>query len=133
MKPDKKEICLTEESILSDIQNSFTTFYPFLKIEFLQADSPYTSLKSASMHTFTPLKQLTKINRAQNINVDNERTVAEVSNDFENLLGLTIAVSRKSGKVWNVISVTESWTLESQNTAAQYISAIMTAPPELDQ
>jgi hypothetical protein len=43
-------------------------------------------------------------------------------------LGVIVQVSRKSGNVWNVISITEGWTLESQNSAGEFISSEMTMP-----
>ncbi len=43
------------------------------------------------------------------------------------MLGLYIQVFGKSGNVWNVISFTDSWTLESHNKAAEFISAEMAA------
>jgi hypothetical protein len=38
-------------------------------------------------------------------------------------------VSRKSGNVWNMISVTDGWTLESQNSAGEFISSQMALTP----
>lgn len=56
-----------------------------------------------------------------------ERTVAEVEKDFRELLGVQIKVCRKSGNVWNEITLTDNWTLKSQNTAGEFISTEMTA------
>ena len=36
-------------------------------------------------------------------------------------------VFRKSGNIWNAISLTDSWTLESQNEAGEFISTEMSA------
>ena len=45
------------------------------------------------------------------------------------LLGLNAKISRKSGKVWNAISLTKGWTLERQNAAGEYVSEIMREQP----
>ncbi|MCW3106453.1 MAG: hypothetical protein JWQ09_959 [Segetibacter sp.] len=130
MNRDKKEIVLTNDSVLMDIQNAFTTLYPFLKIDFLQTCSPSRSVRSILMHPLTSLKQLKNINTSQKINIDINRTVAEMSSDLESALGLVVEVSRKSGNVWNVISLTDSWTLENQNAAGKFICSEMASPKQ---
>jgi hypothetical protein len=42
-------------------------------------------------------------------------------------------MSRKSGNVWNVISVTDGWTLENQNASGQFISSVMAGPSKKSQ
>ena len=133
MKPDKKEILITGECILKDIQNTFSAFYPFLKIEFLESNARSKSQRRITVHSHTSLNKLKNIHEPQKISVENNRTVAEVSKDLENSLGLVVEMSRKSGNVWNVISVTDGWTLENQNASGQFISSVMTVPFRGDQ
>lgn len=130
MNNDKKEIFITKDSSLMDIQSAFSAFFPFLKIDFLQPDTVSKSLRGITIHPQTSLKSLTDINTPKIINVDNCRTVSEICDDFKHTLGYTVEVSRKSGKVWNVISVTDGWTLEGQNSAGKHISSLMSAPPD---
>lgn len=129
MNSNKKEILITKDSILVDIQSAFTAFFPFLKIDFLQPNTLSKSSKNLTVHPHTALKSLSNINTPKKINIDNGRTVSEVCDDFKNALGFAVEVSRKSGNVWNVISVTEGWTLESQNAAGKFISSVMAVPP----
>lgn len=122
MNTNKKEILITSDSVLRDIQNTFAAYFPFLKIEFLQTDKRSKSSRSITINPNTSLKNL---NSLQKINIDNTRTVSEVANDLKTALGFPVEISRKSGNVWNVISVTNGWTLESQNSAGKFISSEM--------
>jgi hypothetical protein len=133
MNNNKNEILITSESVVINIQNTFTTHFPFLKIEFLRPDKLSKSVRSITVDPNTSLKNLNNINTPQKISIDNNRTVSEVCKDFENALGLFVEVSRKSGNVWNVISVTEGWTLQNQNAAGEYISSVMAVPSKNDQ
>ena len=130
MNPIKKEILITKDSVLIEIQNTFTGFFPFLKIEFLLTNSSSKSPRSITVHPQTSIRHLQNINIPQKINIDSARTVLEVSEDFKNLLGFPVEFSRKSGNVWNVISVTDGWTLERQNSAGKYISSVMAVPQD---
>jgi hypothetical protein len=129
---NKNEILITSESVLLNIQNTFTAFFPFLKIDFLRPSSLSAPSRSNTVDPNTSLKNLNNISTPQKINIDNSRTVSEVCNDFETALGFMVKVSRKSGNVWNVISVTDGWTLKNQNAAGEYISSVMTVAPKKD-
>lgn len=122
----KKEILITKDCFLVDIQNTFAAFFPFLKIDFFQPDTLSKMSRSSRIDLKTSLKNFGGI--PKKINVDNNRSVSELCNDFKNALGFVVEVSRKSGNVWNVISVTEGWTLEDQNAAGEYISSVMDVP-----
>lgn len=124
METINSEIVLKPDSLISDIQSQFNSLYPFLKIEFLKNNSP-TSGKSLIVNTIYRLKDLSNFSTTQKINVDKTRTVAEIAADCINKIGLSVQVLRKSGNVWNLISLTDSWTLENQNDAGAFISSEM--------
>lgn len=79
---------------------------------------------------WTSLKKVTNAELTYRIDINDRRTVAEISHEFEHKLGVIVQVSRKSGNVWNVISITEGWTLETQNSAAEFISSQMAMPSD---
>ena len=124
MELDYKEILINNDSELGDIQNEFSTCYPFLKIDFFVKGNGTQSRKTIVLDPRTPLQQLGNIT-PRKIDINRHRSVSEISNDFEEMLGVIVQVSRKSGRVWNTISVSDSWTLQSQNIAGEYISAEM--------
>jgi hypothetical protein len=128
MEVDNNKISISNSSIVVDIQKAFNTLYPFLRIDFVKTDTTGKAFKSSKIDSNTPLKQLIKLDAQQEVDVSNNRTIAEVANDFEQVLGIMVQLSRKSGNVWNEISLTDSWTLKSQNAAGEFISSEMAKP-----
>lgn len=119
---------MTRDSHLADIQNAFNLFYPFLKIEFSTNTKGIFAFKKHKLNPETSLNGIAILSEPVTLNVDEDRTIAEVEVDCMELLGLSIQVFRKSGNVWNVISLTDSWTLASQNKAGEFISTEMAIP-----
>ncbi len=128
MKQENKSINITNDSLISDFQHLFSMYYPYLKIEFLQIDPTAKKIKSIILDSTISLNQLKSIGFTKTINISNDITIRELSHDLENILGVMVQVLRKSGNVWNVISLTNEWTLENQNAAGLYISSKMHIP-----
>ena len=128
MEFKNKEILINNESLLMDIQGAFSARYPFLKIDFLETDKATKTPKSTKLDPRTSLKKIVNVGATYKIDINDRRTVSEISHEFANKLGVIVQVSRKSGNVWNIISITEGWTLESQNSAGEFISSEMTMP-----
>ena len=124
MQKKIKEITITRDTVVRDIQNEFAIFYPFLKIEFSRKESGVL-YKNHKVNSDTLPSRISNLSGPLKLNVDEERTIAEVENDCQKLLGLSIQICRKSGNVWNAISLTNSWTLQSQNMAGEFISTEM--------
>jgi len=124
METNNKEILINNDSLIRDIQYEFSACYPFLKIEFLEKDRNAKNGRSVLLAPNIPLKQLASIH-PRKIDINKNRTVAEVSGELQSALGVTVQVSRKSGNVWNAISISDSWTLQSQNVAGEFISGQM--------
>ena len=116
----KKEILVNDDSLWSDLQSSFSDYYPYLKIEIIQhRHRPHRNNTSSPITWLTPIIA----NEACIIDINENKTVTDVLNDFKNMLGLVIQISRKSGNVWNIISITCEWTLKRQNAAGEFICA----------
>lgn len=125
MQLNNKEILLLNDSSVMDIQDAFTNLYPFLKIDFFEIDRSAKTLKSVKIDPKTYLNQLANLKMQYTIDIHKNRTVSELSHALEHALGVIVQISRKSGNVWNMISVTDGWTLENQNTAGEFISSQM--------
>lgn len=123
----KKEISISNDSLIKDIQHEFSACYPFLKIEFFATANKEQKGRSTLLDPCTSLKQVANVN-PQKIDINRQRSVAEVSHDFQDTLGVIVQVSRKSGNVWSAISISDSWTLQSQNDAGEFISSQMAIP-----
>ena len=127
MKANSKEIKITSDSLVMDIQKSFNLFYPYLKVEFSTNPQGILSLKNHVVTPETNVGKITKIPASVTIDLNEDRTIYEIEQDFAKQLGLLLQVFRKSGKVWNEISLTDTWTLDSQNKAGEFISTEMAA------
>ena len=128
-KPDmealKREISIDNETFLKDIQSSFNAYYPYLKIEFWELKKTFLKPGIKNNHYSMQVKDVSYLPQPIHIDVSEEQTIGEVIRDFKNKSGTNIDVYRKSGNVWNMISLTESWTLKSQNNAGKFISCEM--------
>lgn len=128
MEAPRKEILIDNETYLKDIQSRFNAFYPYLKIEFLEPKRNLPRGFKDNLYS-VQIKDISYIPQLIFINVSNEQTISELVKDFRNNCGTNIEVYRKSGRVWNTITLTDSWTLDSQNNAGKFISCKM----ELDR
>jgi hypothetical protein len=121
---EHKEIAINSDTKVKDVQTQFEAYYPFLTIEF----SKNKAAIFARSHNLGPDNIISKISNLPapvNLNVNVERTIAEVEKQCHELLGLSVQIFRKSGNVCNAISITNSWTLQIQNMAGEFISAEM--------
>lgn len=121
---ENKKITITIDTKVKDVQTEFEAYYPFLKIEFSKNKSE-TFNKSHTVKPDNLISNISYLTARVNLNIDGERTIAEVEKDCLDLLGLSIQICRKSGNVWNAISITNSWSLETQNMAGEFISTEM--------
>ena len=124
METDNKKISISNDRLIRDIQHEFSACYPFLKIEFYGTGNKAKNGRSSLVDPLTSLKQLANVN-PQAIDINRNRTIAEVSQDLQGILGVIVKVCRKSGNVWSTISLSDSWTLQSQNIAGEFISSEM--------
>jgi hypothetical protein len=118
---NKKEIVVFANTRWSDIQTSFSEHYPFLSLEFQKKGRKGFLRDTVESTSF--VNELVPAEDSVIIDVSSHRTVLQVLNDIEIMLCVPMQVSRKSGNVWNIISITEGWTLENQNKAGAFISA----------
>jgi hypothetical protein len=65
-------------------------------------------------------------NKMVHIDVSGKRTVSDVEKDFEELLGISARLYRKSGNVWVETTLTNDWPLGEQNEEGRLISSHFT-------
>ena len=127
MQERSKYLVIGNETRIIDIQNAFTSSYPFLSIELSCISKSIFSFKKHNVEPGSRVDQFGHLVQPVCIDINEERTIAEIERDFIELIGLKLKVFRKSGKTWNEISLTDSWTLKSQNKAGEFISMEMAA------
>ena len=127
MEKNNKEIIISRDSLVMEIQKEFNLFYPFLKIEFSTRAKGLLNFKKYGVNPASRINEITNLSSVIKLNVNSDRTIAQIEEDCRELSGLSMQVFRKSGNIWNAISLTDSWTLESQNEAGEFISTEMSA------
>ncbi len=120
-----KEIYINNDTSLKEIQTVFNESYPYLNIEFFIGKKKALNNKNKKFSANYQVKDFTFVTAPVAVDITPTRTIKEIEIDFKRLAGLTIEVFRKSGNVWNGISLTENWTLENQNSAGKFISSEM--------
>ena len=117
-----KELTITEERTIREIQNDFNNIYPFLKLEFFHtiknSIQPYRMLNNS-------LKIGEVVYNLQEgaIHLSDEMPVSELESIFTDRFGLLVQVFRKSGNLWLETTMTDKWTLKNQNEHGREISS----------
>ena len=111
------KLFINEYSLAKDVKKVFTACYPFLKIEFYKKPLANPLYKKEAMLNLPLIQQANK-NFKTVINIEKNKTVAKLENDFL-LIGLKAEILRRSGNVWVETSLTNSWTLQQQNAEAE--------------
>src|SRR5439155_18753156 len=93
---------IDQESRIRNIQNEFNEVYPFLKIEFFKDSFTKNkhSQKAEKINPAEKVKLVGRLNGHDKIDINKQRTVAQLEEDFKELFGLKVDVYRKSGNLW---------------------------------
>jgi len=118
-------IIITSEKLIHEIQDEFNKLFPFLKIEFFiksVINSKETINKISSLLT---IGNVDKTRGSKEMEVSPYMTVKEFENNFENKFGMYAQLYRKSGNLWQEITITDNWTMQQQDEAGNEISTII--------
>jgi len=114
---------ITPECLISQVQKEFNTAFPYLKLEFFHNKSRRTSFSASQI--VSSLKKIGDIQlvvKDGNISIDGNMKVSELEKILLDEFSLAAQVFRKSGNLWLETTITDSWTLQQQNTHGQEIS-----------
>mgnify|MGYP001088076428 CR=1 FL=1 len=116
---------IDNDTKIIDVQKRFNEVYPFLKVEFYKRG--YSEKKvSAFKDRISPDKIISaevKSFQPGNIDINRHRTVSALEKEFYEKFGITMQVSRKSGKMWIETSKTDDRTLKAQNQLGKTMSS----------
>lgn len=108
--------------LLSELQKSFNTAYPLLKIKFYELSHGHHegSPKKAEVTKDLALSVLNPAIEAGSITLADDLSVDALECQLESEFGLHVQVFRKSGEQWLQTSVTDHWPLaKHQQVAAE--------------
>jgi len=109
---------------ISDIQQEFNSFYPYLKLEFYQKQStgkPGLSVSSIMPHNRRIGDCQTAVTDGV-LEVNNEMKVSDLEKKLKDSFHLNAQVFRRSGTIWLQTTITDDWTLDKQNKHGMEIS-----------
>lgn len=115
------EIYISEDDRLINIQQAFSEAYPCLSLEFFRQphESGEGSLKLEKLSPELAIDDIRLKHTFGWVNIDGNRTAAEVELDFRHLLGLNAQVLRRSGNLWLETTNTDGWTLQQLNDSCK--------------
>ena len=115
------QISIETNSKIEDIQELFTTSYPFLKIEFYKLSTNTGLNKKEGLPLNMFLAQAINKELKAAIHITEATTIAELEDSFQDL-GVKAEIFRRSGNVWVETSLTGNWTLSQQNLEGEDIT-----------
>ena len=109
---------------LENLQRSFNTEFPFLKLEFFTRphDKGKPTEKQFLVNSKRTIDSCNPKLKEATITIPTAMTVQELEKLFQEDLGLYVQVFRKSGKVWLETTATDNWSLFKQNEEGQELS-----------
>jgi hypothetical protein len=116
-------IILNDHRKIAAIQAEFSAAFPYLKIDFFSkpagAESPAPKKLISSSKT---LGECRTIHTKGTVTIIAGMRITELEDLFRDTFGLSVLLSRKSGREWLHISSTDKWTLEQQNEQGMALS-----------
>lgn len=108
---------IDKDTKVRDVQKQFAEEYPFLKIEFYKRPHIESELSSVK-DRIPPNEIISKVSNykgKKSIDINQQRTVADLEAAVYKKLGIGMQVSRRMGTTWLETSLTDNRTLGAQN------------------
>jgi hypothetical protein len=107
---------------IADVQDKFSQFYPFLKLDFYKNINGRLGSVIRQKLIKTTLLNATGNQKEGYLAMTDSLTVGQLEELFYDRFGMTVQVSRKSGTLWLETTMTDSWTLKQQNEHGRELS-----------
>ena len=122
----KMTMNITPERLIKDIQQEFSLFFPFLRIEFLRKPHPFmdSNHKVCTLPNEFIIGHAAKHSVEKNIEITSSMTVRELEESCERNFGVYVKFYRKSGGLWLEVTMTDNWTMKQQNDLGSEISIL---------
>jgi hypothetical protein len=119
-------ITLNDHRKIAAIQDEFSAAFTYLKIDFFvkspHTDAPHPQKLISASKT---LGECRTIHTKGIVTISAGMSITELEDLFRDNFGLSVLLSRKSGREWLHISSTDKWTLEQQNEQGVALSKLL--------
>jgi len=112
----RMKLIIHRETRVEDIQQSFNSYYPFLRIQFYSPSHPKDGLAKATPLSGKLSDILFRETSHLTLDIHSAYSIAAIE-DSCRAMGLQALISRKGGSVWVEILLTKNWSLDQQNKA----------------
>jgi len=120
----KPALHMNEDTSFQDLQDEFSSEYPFLKINFLRPvkNNAGWVIKMERVLAIDHIGAYLRTIIIKTVEMQPERTVRQLIEEVENNLYVKANIQRKSGGLWIATSLTADWSLEHQNREGKFLS-----------
>jgi hypothetical protein len=113
---------ISKDKTILEVQQSFSSKYPFLKLEFYKRDTTNPAHTNEKHLSQSITLKAAGLKENGLIDIQNDLTVADLVKIFLTKFGLNVQVSRKSGTLWLETTMTDKWSLQKQNEHGREIT-----------
>mgnify|MGYP003563826774 CR=1 FL=1 len=108
---------IASEKKLIELKREFHSLFPYLRIEFYSGhhEAGEGSPKEKQLDSDLTVEQVSGKALNEDYNILPSITVSELEAYFDENLGISAQVFRRSGNLWMQTTATDHWTLEEQN------------------
>jgi len=107
---------LKKSATIGDLQTWFSSYYPYLKIEFFKRTADLSNKKTSKIQLATLTLQELGLLEEGELEITDELRVFELERILFNEFGLKAEILRNSGEgLWLETSMTDNWSLAKQN------------------
>jgi hypothetical protein len=125
-------LLISPQKTIQQIREEFTSWFPFLKIEFFREPAGKGNLlsKDKMFAGHETLGQVQSSLQEGDIHFHQDIQVGEFEKSLFESFGLCVQVFRKSGNLWLETSATDSWSLQQQNDEGKSLAEHWKIEPE---
>lgn len=116
------EILINDQVRTEEVQQVFSTMFPFLKIEVYNRAGSFVSAEKNTKQHDRSLGECRTVHAVGKILLSPQMTSKELEELFKTEYGLRVKIFRKSGKLWLETTLTGDWTLGHQNKEGEALS-----------
>ena len=118
------EIKIEDRKTINEIQKEFQSHFPYLKLEFYNAEHKEGkgTLDSMKLNVNTTIGESRTKHNSGEVSIHGNQKVSTLESNFRNFFGLNVQVFRRSANLWLQTTVTDEWTLSEQNETAMEFS-----------
>ena len=116
------EIIIHDSTKLNELQQDFTSHFPYLKLEFFEPIGGSKHLCDIIKDTSKTIGDVRHIHTAGHMTINGHMKTETLEKEFMEKFGISVQVFRKSGGSWLLTGSSDNWTIAEQNRKGKEMS-----------